>query len=458
MGAVRSQIQELSGWGRFPVERCHVFRPEKRTELVSILVSGIQPTYISRGLGRSYGDAALNRDSGVISHTRLNRFLSFDASAGLLECEAGVSFREIVEHFLPRGFFPPVTPGTKFVTLGGAIAADVHGKNHHCDGTIANFIHDFQLLAPTGELLTCSPRENADAFWATIGGMGLTGIILSARMGLRRVETSYVSVDYQKAEDLEAALAAFAETDAAYQYSVAWIDCLAAGKALGRALLIRGNHAKAGALPSHIRQPLGVPRRTQWNVPWDFPSGALTPFSARAFNALYYASHRNAANQIAHFESFFYPLDRIHNWNRIYGRRGFVQYQAALPLDGGRAGLLHLLERLRKSGRSSFLAVLKRLGKSNPGLISFPREGYTLALDLPVQAGLADFLHELDAIVLRHGGRVYLAKDSALHSDSFAAMYPKLGEFRAIRERLDPKRVLSSSLARRIGIDRRSDG
>jgi FAD/FMN-containing dehydrogenase len=444
--------QQLSGWGRYPVEQCNVYRPESQRQLARILESCDQPSFISYGLGRSYGDAPLNRQGGVICHTRLNRFLAFDAQTGVLECEAGVSLAEILQYFLPRGFFLPVTPGTKFVTVGGAIAADVHGKNHHQDGTFGNSVLDFQLLTPSGEKLSCSQSNNSEVFWATLGGMGLTGVILSARIKLRPVESAWVLVDYQKATNLEDALGRMTESDVRYQYSVAWIDCLATGRHMGRAVLMRGNHAPANELPARIRDPLARPSLRHWTLPFDFPSLALNSLTVRAFNSFYYGMHRNASGQLVDLEKFFYPLDAIHHWNRLYGRRGFVQYQVALPLEGGLEGLKEVLTRLARSRRASFLAVLKRFGKSNPGLLSFPIQGYTLALDLPVARGLIPLLHELDRVVLDYRGRIYLAKDAVVTSQSFAAMYPKVEQFRAIKSRLDPHGRLSSSQARRLAI------
>jgi len=444
--------QVISGWGRFPVEPCQVFRPERRAELAAILASGAQGNYLPRGLGRSYGDAALNAQGGVISLTRLNRFLGFDPSGGILECEAGVSFAEILRHFLPRGFFPPVTPGTKFVTLGGAIAADVHGKNHHRDGTLANFILDFKLLTPSGEVRVCSRDTNPQIFWTTLGGMGLTGIVLSARVNLRKVESAYVLVDYERAQNLQEALDAMEESDERYAYSVAWIDCLARGKSTGRAVLMRGNHAARAQLPKRVKNPLAEPPRLRWSLPFDLPSFALNSLSVKAFNAFYYASHRNAVGQLVDFESFFYPLDAIENWNRLYGKRGFVQYQVAIPQESSRRGLAAVLERLSQSRRASFLAVLKRFGDANPGPLSFPFRGCTLALDLPVTNGLVPFLREMDRVVIGYGGRVYLAKDALLKAEDFAAMYPGAERFRAVKSQLDPKGLLSSSLGRRLGL------
>ncbi len=444
--------KRLSGWGRFPVESCYVFRPEKRSELAAILASGSQPSYISRGLGRSYGDAALNSNAGVIDHALLNRFLSFEDSTGVLECESGVSLAEIIHYFLAGGWFLPVTPGTKFVTMGGAIAADIHGKNHHKDGSFSNFVLDFQLLLPNGEILVCSPSSHPEIFWATVGGMGLTGVILSARLQLMRVESSYIWADYYKAPNLAEALARMEQSDERYQYSVAWIDGLATGKKMGRSVLMRGNHASAGDLPARIRHPLAMALGPQWNLWLDFPSGTLNRLTVKTFNAVYYNLARNRPRQLVSFEKFFYPLDAILQWNRMYGRRGFVQYQIALPQASGHEGLRIILERLARSGRASFLAVLKRFGDPGPGLLSFPIRGYTLALDIPVARGLIPFLHELDRMTLDHGGRIYLAKDSALQAADYAAMYPKLAAFRKVQKELDPEGLLSSSLARRLGI------
>jgi FAD/FMN-containing dehydrogenase len=444
--------QPLSGWGRYPVESCNVFRPEKRSEVAAALDLGQQSSYIPRGLGRSYGDAALNENAGVIWQVLLSRFLAFDTTTGVLECESGVSLAEIIQYFLPRGWFLPVTPGTKFVTVGGAIAADIHGKNHHKDGSFSNFTFDFRLLTPTGEVLLCSPTSNADFFWATVGGMGLTGVVLSARLQLRRVDSAYISVDYYKAPNLEDSLATMEAFDERYDYSVAWIDGLATGRSMGRSVLMRGNHAAAAELPAQIKRPLTIPTGPKWNLFIDFPSGALNSLTVKAFNTALYAVHRTTQRQIVSLEKFFYPLDAVDQWNRMYGKRGFVQYQIALPQASGREGLRTILDRLARSGRASFLAVLKRFGDAGSGLLSFPLRGYTLALDIPAAPGLVPFLHELDRMTLDYGGRIYLAKDAVLRAQDFAAMYPKLESFRAIQRKMDPKRLFSSSLARRLGI------
>ena len=441
----------LGGWGRYPLAKCLVFRPERRAAVAETLAAKAAPSFIARGLGRSYGDAALNADGGVVVHDRLDRMLDFDAARGELTCEAGVSFADIIAWGLPRGWLPPVTPGTKFVTVGGAIAADVHGKNHHRDGTLATFLRSLTLLTADGEIVKASPGERADVFWATVGGIGLTGMILDARLRLRAVESGWISVDYRKARHLDETLAVFAESDAGSPYSVAWIDCLARGRAMGRAVLMHGDHASAAEVRAAGRP--AIPRRGGGlTVPCDVPGALLTPLTMRMFNAAYYASHRDARGRLVDFDRFFYPLDGVGHWNRLYGRRGFVQYQAVLPAADGARGLAALLERVSGSGRPSFLAVLKRLGPANEGLLSFPCEGYTLALDVPVRPGLVEFLRELDRIVLERGGRIYLAKDATATPEAVRAMYPRLYEFRAIKARLDPRGVLSSSLARRVGL------
>ena len=441
----------LAGWGRFPRARCHVFRPERRAAVAETLAAKLTPTLIARGLGRSYGDASLNADGGVLVSDRLDRVLAFDPVSGVLHAEAGLSIDDIVRWWLPRGWFPPVTPGTKFVTLGGAIAADVHGKNHHRDGTIASFLEAFTLLTADGETLRCSRTEHVDAFWATVGGLGLTGVILDVRLRLRPVESGWLGVDYRRARDLDAMLDVFASNDAGAAYSVAWIDVLARGRRAGRGVIMHGDHAGAAEVRAASRAPYATGARAGLGVPFDAPSVMLNPLSVRLFNATYYAAHRDGRRLVS-VDRFFYPLDGVPHWNRLYGRRGLVQYQVVLPPAEAHRGLVTLLDHLSGSGRPSFLAVLKRFGPAGEGLLSFPTEGYTLALDLPVRDGLVEFLRTLDRIVLAHGGRVYLAKDATTTPDAVRAMYPRLDEFRAVKARLDPRGVFSSSLARRVGI------
>jgi FAD/FMN-containing dehydrogenase len=440
--------QNLAGWGRYEPAECHVYRPERREALATFFKGSADPHYIARGLGRSYGDPAVNSGGGVINMQRLNRMLAFDPATGVLECEAGVSLAEILEAFVGRGYFLPVTPGTKFVTVGGAIANDVHGKNHHGDGTFGRFVESLRLLTADGETLSCSPDQNPDVFWATVGGVGLTGIILTAKIRLQPIESAYIVVDYYKAANLDDCLGTMADSDTNYKYSVAWVDCLAKGKSLGRSVLMRGNHAVPGDLPAGQDPHVLKPRRGK-AIPIDFPGFVLNPLSIRAFNTVFYAMHKSVSGQIVDYDSYFYPLDGIQHWNRMYGRRGFVQYQATLPPESVR-GLVQILERLSQSGRASFLAVLKGFGEANPGMLSHPFHGYTLTLDIPNHRGLVPFLHELDAILLDHGGRLYLAKDAAAKPETIAAMYPRLDEFKGVHRRLDPNRRISSNMARRL--------
>ncbi len=449
----------LASWGNYPRQPASIYYPQATRELTEILACREQSSYSCYGLGRSYGDAALNCDGGVLCQQRLNRLLHWDPREEVLECEAGVSYQDILNCFLPRGYIVPVTPGTKFVTIGGAIAADVHGKNHHRDGSLAQFLVSFQLLTGGGcpsegglQVLTCSRTENSDVFWATLGGMGLTGVILSARLKLQRVGSAWLGVDYRRAANLDQALELFSTADRS-RYSVAWIDCLARGPALGRAVLMQGEYLAADELPVQLRSaPLQLPRRSSRTVPVTFPGWVLNSFSVRAFNELYYRCHRDQF-RVVDSESFFYPLDSVGHWNRIYGRRGFVQYQMVVPPAGSRRALVRILEQISQSGRASFLAVLKTFGPGNPGLLSFPTAGATLALDLPFTGPpLLQLLEELDRIVLDHGGRVYLAKDARLGRSAFEGMYPRVGEFRRLKQKLDPEGLFSSSLARRLGL------
>lgn len=449
----RCASAELAGWGRFPIETCDVYRPEHMDELAAIVGRAPQASLIARGLGRSYGDASLNGGAGVVLARAFDRMLAFDSETGVLHCEAAVSLADIIQHLLPRGFFFPVTPGTKYITVGGAIAADVHGKNHHRSGSMSAFVLDFDLLTGKGEVLRCSREEHADVFWATVGGMGLTGVILGARLQLRRVETAYMRTSTERATDLDDVLQRMEARDDQYDYAVAWIDCLGRGGTLGRSVLHHANHLGRGELPESLRAaPLVTPRKRGLAVPFTLPNATLNAFTTRAINEVYYRAHPTR-EAVVDCDRFFYILDVVQHWNRGYGRRGVLQYQALLPPDTSRAGLIALLEKLSASRRASFLAVLKSCGAASGGLLSFPRPGFTLALDLPNTGSDAHaLLAELDAIVLRNGGSVYLAKDACLDAETFRAMYPGLERFRAVKAAIDPEQRFSSSLARRLEI------
>src|SRR4051794_1135485 len=410
---LREATRTIGAWSNFPVQQCVAVRPEKVADLRPIPVDGPQPDYISRGMGSGYGDAALNQGSGVILHERLGRLLDFDPQIGVVTAEGGACFADVIKVFLPRGWFLPVTPGTKFVSVGGAIAADVHGKNHHCDGSLGRFVLDLELLTGTGEVLHCSREHNADAFWATVGGMGLTGAILSARIQLRKVESAYINVRYQRAANLDEAMALFAAGDQDHRFSVAWIDCLPKGQSFGRSVLMRGDHAPAAQLTGKAADaPLTPPSRRRRGVPFFMPSFVLNQWSVKAFNALFYRRHGDRQT-LVDYDSYFYPLDGVANWNRFYGRRGYLQYQVVFPTRTAREGLVDVLGKLVASRRASFLAVLKAMGQESGGLLSFPTPGYTLALDLPYSGpDVLEFLRGLDESMLRYDGRIYLAKDT----------------------------------------------
>ncbi|WP_072620728.1 FAD-binding oxidoreductase [Spirulina major] len=444
--------QTLTGWGRYPVVESHVQRPEKMSALDSIVA---QPSsQLARGLGRSYGDAPLNGSGQTVLMERLNRMVAFDAATGMLRCEAGVPLHEILAVFVPRGWFLSVTPGTKFVTVGGAIAFDVHGKNHHCAGSFARHVECFELLIASGEVITCSRTENADLFWATVGGMGLTGIILEAELKLKKIASSYINSFNIKAKNLDEAIALFTQYEPLYPYSVAWIDCLATGRSLGRSILMFGETAAVADLsPQQQANPLPIHEKSKLTIPLDAPSVFLNRYTMGSFNQLYY--HRQLQKEqraISHYDPFFYPLDFVNDWNRLYGKRGFVQYQCVLPMETSHDGLTEILQRSSQKGWASFLAVLKRMGQQEAELLSFPMPGYTLALDIPIKIGLWTFLEELDQIVIRCGGRLYLAKDARVSPASFRAMYPQYEDWLAIKRQVDPDNHFRSTLSERLEI------
>ena len=418
----------LSGWGRFAPRFSRTETPRAANESF-IPEAGS----IARGNGRAYGDSAVGT-AVTIDMRRLNRMISFDPGTGQLVAEAGVILGDVIDAFLPRGWFPYVTPGTKFVSLGGAIAADVHGKNHHRDGSFGSFVDWIDLLDATGTVRRASPTENSDLFEWTVGGMGLTGIILRAAIRLRPVESAWIVQTTLPAPDLDAAMAAFEEGYEA-TYSVAWIDCLASGDSLGRSLVMTGEHAKAHELGNDRRSdPLRAPSKRKHTVPFDAPGFALNRFSVKAFNALYWAKGRRAPREdVVDWDSYFYPLDAILGWNRIYGRQGFLQFQCVLPLEASKSGLTALLRETAAAGQGSFLAVLKRFG-AQESRISFPMEGYTLALDFPATPRALRLLDRLDAITLDHGGRFYLAKDARLDPSVLHAADPRADAFRAMRK------------------------
>jgi len=437
----------LSGWGRYPVAECRLAHAARPADALTL--SAGADSLIARGCGRSYGDSSLNADLTVATGA-MDRLIAFDGENGLLTCEAGLCLADLIDILLSRGWLSPVTPGTRFVTVGGMIAADVHGKNHHGAGSFCDHLDWLDLALPDGRVERCSATCNADLFAATCGGMGLTGIILRAAFRMKRVASSRIRQRTIRARNLDAAIDAF-EASLAWTYSVAWVDCLASGSALGRSVIFLGEHAEPDDLPADTRSdPFRRPRRKLRKVPLDAPSFALGPLSVRLFNGVYYRAQR-PGDGLVDLEPYFYPLDAIGDWNRIYGRRGFVQYQCVLPMETSRSGMARLLEAISAAGAGSFLAVLKRMGSQSFGLLSFPMPGYTLALDFPVSKANFSLLERLDAIVAECGGRLYLAKDARAAAPAFDAGYPRLAEFRDVRRRWDLGRF-SSLQSKRLGL------
>ncbi len=443
----------LTGWGRTAPTAARVVRPRTLEQAAEALSQAGPRGALARGLGRSYGDAAQAAGGLVLDCTELTGPPRLDTGRQEVTAPAGTSVERIIAHLLRRGYFVPVTPGTGHVTLGGSIAADVHGKNHHADSSIGAHVRALTLLTPGGEVHRLGPDHgDTGLFWATVGGMGLTGVITEATIGVHPVETAFVRVDTDRTRDLDSTLELMARTDHAYRYTVCWVDLLARGGSLGRGVLTRARHARRADLPApQRRDPLRYRPGSPLTAPPWAPPRLLNRWTVGAFNSAYYnAAPPRRRGQAQPIGGFFHPLDAVRGWNRVYGRHGFVQYQFVVPF-GAEDTLRAVVEGLSRAGAPSFLAVLKRMGAPTPGPLSFPRPGWTLALDLPADLpGLSGLLNGFDERVLAAGGRLYLAKDSRARPETVHAMYPELSAWRASRARADPDGLLVSDLARRL--------
>ena len=438
----------LSGWGNIPQAACKVAYPESAHEAKDLLGTD---TLLARGKGRSYADQATNSGHTVLYMEGLRQFLHFDEVNGILTCEAGATLADVIQHFAPRGWFPLICPGTKYVTLGGAIANDIHGKAHHIDGSFINSVISFTILMADGRILTASREENIDLFEANFGGLGLLGLILTVTIKLRKISTTYFAQKSVVAHNLEEMLHLIESSEKDYNYSVAWIDSLAKGDKMGNGVLVVGNEAKIDDLPAkYHKNPLRISGDPKLSVPFFLPSFVLNTFTVGILNKVLYYKQKSGSG-ITHYDSFFFPLDMINNWNRGYGKRGFIQYQFVVPMDNGKEHIRRILMEITKSNCIPFLNVLKKFGKGQ-GLLSFPFEGFTFAIDFPITPQLKPFIKRLDALVLEAGGRIYLGKDAYLDEATFKAMYPQYDDWLDIKRKYDPENAFSSDLAKRIGL------
>ena len=436
---------KLESWGRFPqaTEQTEI-TPIRPNDVADILQQHEAPL-LPRGLGRSYGDVCLNEQGTLLSSRWLDKFIHFDDDTGVLRCEAGVSLDDILQTFVPRGWFLPVTPGTKFVTLGGAIANDVHGKNHHVAGNIGNHVRRLRLARSDCSIIECSPEQNADWFRASIGGLGLTGMILDADLQLKRIDSAYLRAEALRFRDLDEFSWLSQDSDRLFEYTVAWLDCANFDNGLGSGVFFRGKHRNTEG-PANSWKGHANPK---WkSVPFDAPGFLLSPPMVRLFNRVYAKLQKADGKQrTVHYDRFFYPLDGVHHWNRLYGKRGFLQWQCVTPRDAGIEPIKAVLNALEKQGIASYLVVLKAFGdQPAAGLMSFPMPGFTLAMDFPnTGQPLFDLLQYLDRIVIEAGGRIYPAKDARMAPETFRRSFSQLAEFAKF---IDPK--FSSSFYRRV--------
>jgi FAD/FMN-containing dehydrogenase len=424
----------ISSWGNYPKINNTAITFSTAVELKKH-IANIDEFSIF-GNGRSYGDSALN--ANIIHTKKYNHFLSFDDDTGLLYCQSGVLLSDIIDVFTPKGWFLPVTPGTKYITVGGAIASDVHGKNHHVDGCFSEFVQEFSLMFADGSIKIC--KRNDELFLATCGGMGLTGVILDVKFKLKKINSTFIKQKTIKTNNLKDTFNAFEEVKDS-TYSVAWIDCLATHKSLGRSIITAGDFA--------YDNNIYIKKNKKITIPFYFPQFILNNITVKIFNWLYYKKAKNSINNI-YFDDFFYPLDKINNWNKIYGKNGFLQYQIIVPKNEAYIALHKLLTKIAESGKGSFLAVLKLYGKENNNYLSFPLEGYSLALDFKIDNKIFKLLDELDAIVEKYNGRVYLTKDGRVQRDKFVKGYKNYHKFISLRKEYNINNKLNSLQSKRL--------
>jgi decaprenylphospho-beta-D-ribofuranose 2-oxidase len=443
----------LHGWGRTSATLADVRRPTSPEEVAQLIGSSGARGVIARGLGRSYGDPAQNAGGLVLDMTGLDRVHSTDVEAGTVTVDAGVSLDTLMRHLLPSGLWLPVLPGTRQVTVGGAIAADIHGKAHHVEGSFGDHVLAMDLVTADGGITTLQPDgPTAELFWATVGGMGLTGVVVRATLHLTRVETAYFKVDVEQIDNLDDLMRRQTERDTDYAESVSWFDAVTTGRHMGRGILTRANHATLADLPAKKRATaLKFDAPTLVTVPDVFPPGVLNRVTAKVFNELWYRKSPTKAGAIQNITQFLHPLDIAAEWNRVYGPRGMLQYQFVVPFEAEDT-VKEIVRRIAHSEHVSALNVLKRFGPGNRAPLSFPTEGWTLAVDFPVRRGLGRLCDELDELVLAAGGRLYLAKESRTSAEKVERMYPRLAEWRAIRRSVDPQGVFSSDMSRRLGL------
>ena len=434
---------EINGWGRYPKIEAQIDEPVDGSGLSAILdACRGSSQLVPRGAGRSYGDSSLAQR--VVSSRFLDNFNEFDVEQGLLACASGTTLEQVLDVCVPKGWLLPVLPGTRHVTVGGAIASDVHGKNHHRDGCFSNFVQSVTLMLASGEILTCDRDNNGQLFEATCGGMGLTGFVLEAELQLEKISSAYIEQHTSAAANLDEIFDLF-EANTNKKYSVAWIDCLAKGSRRGRSILFTGAQAGYGSLENRDRLRVPAPPR--------FPAALINRFSIGAFNRLYYVMQTlGRSPDVLHYQNFFFPLDWIRGWNHLYGNNGFLQYQFVVPQDSAKQTIDAVLSEISTQGKGSFLSVLKKMGPENSNLLSFPLEGYTLALDFKVEQSLFPLLDKLDRMVVDNGGRLYLTKDARMSEATFTRSYPRAEQFKQIRAEIDPDNLFGSLQSRRLGL------